>query len=543
MGVGLTLRVMAATPNRAAAGLLENALASHDRAVRVGACKAMAARNDRDSHNQLLMTLPDCESDVQAASHDAKISDLLRAAVNSALVGEDERLCQRACRYAVDSDDFHVLPSIVEATLKPNQPNLVSLAAATLRLSNTLAQLADMRPEQRPAGCGDPAFARHAALKSLAIGVDRFSQHHRLEQIDAFLMLTTPDNAVLTRVLFDASHAAHEPMFAALEKSAVLGALDVLIHATENTETSQRLLELAARRSDLRYLARLFTRLGPTLGLRAVENAKRLTGFGWATTEKLPSLLRLDENNQTTAMRLVTAAACGKELRVELAEFLLTHGGEEARVAACETLRRMQDAKIGMLLGTALKDESPRVVAAAAIQLRRHQHPDALMQLVSLLSHSSAEVVRAAQDSLVEFSFKHYRDIYRKLSAEQRSLVGRLVGKADPKAVDSVRADLQSPAVERRLSALDLISEMAVVDRLLEEVLETLRDKDAGVRSEAARILAASEDPAAVEALADALIDRNVGVRTAAETSLRKMQPLDVVEGLLRAIEENCDEK
>lgn len=536
MGLPLTLRVMAATPNRVVPGLLEQALGSHDRAVRVGASKAMAARSDRESHDQLLLALPGCAQDVQLATHDPQIASLLRRAVNAALAGQEPILCQRACRYAVDADDYLVLPAIVEAVLKPGQANVVSLAAAALRLSNTLAQLADAPADRRPRVSGDPAFARRAALKTLAIAVDRFGEHRRLELLDAFLMLTTPDNAILERILLDTSHAAHEPIFTALERSPGLGAMDVLVHAMENIETAQRLLELAAKRSDVRYLSRLFSKIGAEPGVRAIQNAKRLQSFGWTSRSRQENLLRLSGEQQASAMRLVSAADTSTELRVDLAELLLHRGEEAARVAACAALRKMQNPKIGELLATALNDESPKVVAAVAVQLRRHQHPEALMQLVSLLSHPAAEVIQAAQESLGEFSLDIYSDIYRKMSPEERSRAGRLVGLADPRAIDAVTADLRAAAVNRRLEALDLIEEMGIVDRVVDQVIEALKDRDTGVRSEAARVLASSEQPQVVEALGSALSDRHAGVRAAAEASLRQLAPLDVVEGLLKSI-------
>ena len=541
VGLPRSLRVLASTENGAAADVLLAALESADETIRAGAARGLVVRKSKEDHRRLLLALPRCKADVPRALKDEGILKRIRPAMIAAIKSDEKDLCQSACRFGVEAEDHRVLPTIAEAAIDPEHPFQLGLCTASLQLARSLSAWIEARQQGVDDRNEDPAFVRRPALHSLGMAVDRFGAHGRLELIDAFLMITTSGDPVLRRILNDETHPAREPLIEGLLTSRGYGAMDVLVGAMEDVDEAQWLLELAATRCDRPYVDRLLGRLGERPGVRAIENARRLSQFGWTDPARAELLLSLDGPQQAAAMRLMSAADSGPDRRVELATLLLRKGRDAGRVAACEALRRVQSPQMTELLEIALNDTWPDVVAMAASQLRRHDYPDALTRLVMLLDHDAEVVRKTVQDSLAEFSFAAYRKIYRNLDPAQRAAAGRLVGKADPEAIATVGKDLDSPIPKRQLASLDLIGEMGLVDRLLDQVINALTDKDAGVRAEAARVLGASTEQRAIEALAGVLHDPTDGVRAATRESLEQMDSLDVAEQLVAELENEFD--
>ena len=532
VGLKRSLLTLVATPNGAATEVLAAALRSSSPTARVGAAKGLAARSDEDSHRQLLLKLGDSQADVRRAVATPVVAKRLRPVVIQSLQGDDQVLCRRACRYAIDADDHHTLGPIVDTAIRPDHHFAAGLCSAALRLARSLAttveakRLGEAVPE-------DPAFARRSAMISLGNAVDRFQEHQNLELVDAFLTLTTSTNSVLKRILGDEQHAAHRVLLDGLRSSHGFGAMDVLIQSIEDADALPLVLDIACERSDQTFTERLLRHVGPRPGVRAIYNAKKLKGFAWGSPKEREKLLQLTPAEQSAAMRLQTACDTDKADRIALASMLLREGGDLGRVAACEAIRRVKAPEIEGLLELGLKDTFPEVVAVSASQLRRQNYPNALKHLVSLLDHSAEVVVKAAQKALGEFSFESYRDVFEKLSPEQRSLAGRLVGRADPEAIEYVLADLKAPSAERRHDALELIHQMAVVDRVLDQVIAAIEDSNTLVRVAAATALGGSNEQRAIEALTNALDDKQPPVVAAAEAGLRSQDSLNVAQNLL----------
>lgn len=536
-GLQRTLRVLAATGNSAATAALRAGLDADEASVRAGAARALASRRDRHSHTELLRALPMCREDVRNALANQQVAGRLRTAAVQAITKGDAELCESACRYALDADDHELLPSLVETAIDGQHPFLDGLSSTAMQLARSLSMQIEAKQQGRDLGKRDPAFARRGALQSLGRAVDRYREHNQQNLLDAFLMLTTFNNTVLKMVLKDGTHAAHGPLLESLVTSPGYGAMDVLIHAIEEPESSQQLLALAAQRCDRPYVSRLMRRIGEQPGVRVTQNVRRLSGFGWAAKDRQPRLLAMAGSEQAAAMRLYVAADTSPEDRLELASLLIRRGRDEARAAACESLRRLQSSEVLKLLEIALKDNAPTVVAAAASQLRRHDYPNSLRELVMLLYHESPIVVASAQRALGEFSLATYRRVYASLSPEQRAAAGQLVGKADPEAAAEILGELRAPAIARRLEALRLVGDLAIVDLLYDAVVAATEHKDVGVRAEAARVLGGSANPGAVGVLTKLLDDKATGVQVAAKASLRELNSLEVVDQLVETLE------
>lgn len=539
-GTSLTLRVLRGSPNPAATRVLLEALRCQDTTMRTGAVRALAARGDDSAHEELLAATGDMTADARAAAAEPGVAKRLRRTVIAALESGDVLRTKRACRYAIDAELFAALPTLVEQASRPEHEYGVGLATAAVQLCRAMANGIEQRTPRTSADGDDPAFYRTTTLQRLTEAADRFGEHRRLELVEALLLITTRDNTQLLRMLRTENHACHAAIVETLETSPSCGALDLLCHALVDSDSPKRLVAIAAERSDKAFLARLGERLGYPIGARARENAKKVLRFSWMDSEHHDGVLALGGELQASLVALAAATSAAAAERLRFVKAILNAGDERGRVAACHLLRDFESPDVASLLRSALEDDAPAVVAAAARQLRPRRLAGAEAVLIGLLDHPAELVRRAAQDELHELSLASYRDLFERLAEPARRAAGRLVARADPEAADQLAADLQRPVVRQRMEGLAMIDAMGLVDDLAEPLAGALSDTDAGVRAEAARLLGSTttRHPGAYTALADAVTDSSPLVRSAVEKSLDAMRSLEQAADLVGQLQD-----
>jgi hypothetical protein len=398
IGLERTLRLLTRTPNPAAIGVLGVGLRSAEPEVRAASARAMATRRGNDSAEALLRALPELASDVHQAIIAPEFTRRMRPAVLGAIKGEDVTLCKRACRYADEAQDHQLLPAMVAAASKPDHPYGVGLATTALRLAHDLAGLIHTPAtddDPRP----DPAFARRAALNALTRAIDSFREHRHVELVEAMLLLASPDDLVLTRILQDPTHPAHGPLCGSLASSPSLGAMRVVMHAILSDRAPKRLVEVLIARCDQTFVEFLLTHLGERPPLRAMEHVRSLPGFAWAQESSEEMLLQLSGQQQATALRLAAATSMSKRRLTDLVQRILEEGQPAGRVAACEVVARVQSRVSAELLKRALSDDHPAVVGAAAAELRRRGLQGSPQALIELLNDRDAATQADAKGS------------------------------------------------------------------------------------------------------------------------------------------------
>ncbi len=272
------------------------------------------------------------------------------------------------------------------------------------------------------------------------------------------------------------------------------------------------------------------------LPLRVSENCQRLKFFRWTSSDDSAVLLALDGPRQAAALRLGIAAGLEPKQLTRLCRALLADGQPQGRRAACKAREHLPDSLAIPLLKELLTDADAVVLATAAAQLRKHDYPDALPVLVELLSHPAEEVRSASQKSLYELRFAGFRAAYPQLSPRAREVAGALVAKADPHALDAIKAELTAPGVNRRMRALEYAEVMGVERQLSSALVERLQDHDAGVRAEAVRLLGRLDDASVLPAVATLTADPHATVRAAAEKSVAELKSLDVAAALVHQL-------
>jgi hypothetical protein len=447
--------------------------------------------------------------------------------LKKAVLEAEPKLCSNACEIILRSGDFELFPTLVKAAENKRHRYAVEVLSTIAGLVDRLYQdmaewAAGARADRR-----DPSFTRHPVLIALEHSLRRYSEHRRVEIVDAFLLLAPIDNPTFLAILRDSNHACHSAMVEALAVSEDSGIIERLVELLRDTEAPIAALEVVARRSDQQFLNLLLHEIRHPAPIRVLHNMKRLRKIAWLESHR-KLLLELDGRAQAVAVDLATASDIPATSLFDLLAFLLREGLSEGRRVACHALARFQGEKSDQLILAALEDPDAGVQAAALRQLRTRKLPDALKLLVERLDSPSIEVRDAARSSLAEFNFVRYRAMFDLLDDEAVRTTGRLVHKVDSSANQKLMEELSSPSLSARLRAIEMAVAMAATDDVSPQLIELTHHENVAVRKEAVTALGNSHNHEIEKALEAATHDPNGTVAAAARASLTQLHAASI---------------
>ena len=534
-GVERTLRALVTAVDPAADSLLLVAAVSNEPELRVGAVRALARRATTAGHAALVDRWQSLAADARATLLAEAERPSLVASLEGFLTGDNPKRSEQALMFVRHGLVISAIPALVRRAIK-NGPDAATAGAIAVELARTLQQRQLTPPGQRGENHVDPAFARGAAIAALTEAVQGGLASRPL--LDAWLEIVSGSDETLLQVLRDRSHAAHAGVIDRLGNASGQG-LVALMHSLLGDATTPRwVLEAIAARADADCLDLLLAPFAERVGLRVTQNLAKLKTFGWLAEERLGELLAWTERTLTGAVRGAAASGVSRRLLTQLIEYVLAAGGldvgpgvgEQARLAAAEAIDRIPPHLAARAMDFALQDPAPPVAAAAGRLVKKKQLPGAAKTRVEMRDHPDDSVRQAAQGSLKGINYGSLRDAAPSLTDDQLRRAGAIVGKADPLALERLPAELRAGAAPRRIAAVEMTETLGVVDEVSENLIKLTRDKDAGVRAEAARVLGVSLGGGqVVRRLAELLTDPAIAVRDAAERSLMKLDQLEHV--------------
>lgn len=527
------MALLARTPNPSAKEVLQAGISDQPSELAEQALRAFFKRHGADNAEAIVDLLPTLPPKLRKVAAEPRLLKKLEPVLALRLADPNIESAKRACKFAAEAEACSLIAPAVKACCDGTHPYLVGLATTILRLSALLAErIDDTDPEHQHA-----LFDRRSALNALTEAVESYARHDRLELVEAFLMLTTADNTELIKVLESPTHFAHRAMAESLQTSRSTAVMNLLVRSLRNPLTPVTLLKALARRDDLPFVKRLTAPEAESLSLRSQANLERMGPPAWASIEHRKLWLALPGPSQAIALKLVATAGVEPAEWVPLIKAVYEAGEPEGRCTAVTLLHNVERAVAIPILQAAIKDPAPSVVAAAARLLRHHDFDEAILQLVDLLEHPAKEVQQAAREHLSELNYVAYRDLYPKMSEASRANAGALVARIDTETPSHLAKDLKTPTARKKLFTLELIESMGLSGQLLEPLSNLLSDGDAGVRSEAVRLLGSTDSPASAAYLTDALKDDHASVRQAAELAIKALPPLEAAEGLLDVLQ------
>jgi len=514
-----TMYHLAHTRNQAAVPVLASALASTRLEIRLGAIHGLVVRRNPEGHSQILARFPTFNDQELAELQTSVIRSQhkMLATLRDVLLSDDQRLCDTACRVILMGRVYQMIPTLVDVAEDHQHRHSQQALATLVQLASLLHQESFARGEEKTC---EPGIIRRQILPSLEMSLVKFSEHKRLEIIDAFLLVVPPNNETLLKILRERSHPCHRPVLDSLGTSALAPILDLLTRLLHDMEIPSAALKTIGARLDRKFLDYLLHNIGWPVSLRVLDNFRKLSKVTWLEDER-DVLLELDGRAQRVAIEVAKSGCVARPTYWSLLRFLLQHGEPEGRRAACGALGEFHDRQTDLLIAQTLNDDTdPRVQAAAVRQLRERNFHDAMERLVTLLDHRAPEVRDAARSSLAEFNYSRYRGIYDSIDNESRQKIGRLVGKVDPTAVCRLAEDLSSPALSTKMRALDMVQAMQIADEVFDRLAQLVTDPDVGVRAEAVAALGYCQRDDAVTLLYEMERDVSMSVRDAALRSI-----------------------
>jgi HEAT repeat protein len=533
IGLAKTLETLATTKNEAAVAVLIPALESPHKHIQHGALQAVLERRSPAGQREIVRRLHSVNDAWQAIITEKQ--DRLSAALRSAVLDADTQMCSNGCNAAIAFRQYDLIAPLISAAENESSKNR-ELAAQTLRKLASLLydELASPRDY---AHRRDPQLVRRHVLENLEKSVERFGTHRRSEILEAFLMLTNRDSALVKQILRDPYHNTFLPLIDTLTHSPSKGVMRLLLSYLEDPHAPHAAINAAAHRDDAAFVGHLLKRIGYEPSNVTAKNLKRVDKISWIEGHK-ELIDSLDDAAQHSAIQFVLASGVKRLRAFALVEHLIQHGKTGGRRAAVAVLSKFKGADANTHLTKAIDDDDPQVQAYAAMQLRDRSIPGAMSKLIELIDSPHAIVRDASRRSLSEFSFRRYLAAYDMLDEQIRISTGILVSKIDIETISLLLAELGERSRTRRLRAIRVATSMDLVGRAETQIIELLNDRDHIVRQEAARALSHSETSTAVRALREALLDRSVSVQEVAEDSLRHL-----IEGLHQAEEQDEPEE
>jgi hypothetical protein len=445
-------------------------------------------------------------------------------AFREAVIAADRQTCVNGCRAAVWFRQYDLIPALLTGLEDPSNPNAADLRETLLDLTGLLCDELSSSAERGQRR--DAHLVRRRMVGALEMSVGRFAKHRRREIIEAFLLLTYRDDAVLRQILQDPYHPAFVVLVEMLSKIPHDAVIRLLLSFFDDPHAPSAILSIVSKRSDAAFVKLFLRKIGREPGPVVARNLKRIEGVAWVRDAAM--LDRCENLEQYAAARLAMTSGIPRAHAFSLVEHLLLHGKPGGRRAAAEALDQFRGADANLLALQALDDDDPEVQAKILIQLRGRGIPGALARLVEMVD-SPHEVVRnAARKSLAEFSFSRYLASFDLLDEEVRSSTGDLVKKVDPQTQALLRAELASLVRSRRLRGLAVAQALDLAGEVEDAVVALLGDEDHLVRAQAATALAKCPSEAAREALTEALHDRSPVVQDAVRKSLHLHHPAAV---------------
>ena len=517
IGLSRTMQVLSSTGNEAAVDLLLAALESPRSETRESAVRGLLERRSLRCQRALVQHWHTFDEPIKqiVAERPGRIHNALR----DALLGKDPKLCSNACDAVLWVREYDLFPVLLTATEDRANPQADETARTLLALAETLYEEFSSPRDYRIRR--DPQLIRQHLLGHLDEAVARYDQHRRVEVLDAFLLLTTRENATLKRVLLNPHDKSFVRLIDVLTTSSRPGIMRLLLAFLDDPHAPHAALSALGHRTDETFRRHLLKKLVEvTPAMKA--NLKRVESISWLR-EDPRRLLPLTDDEQAAVITLATASGLKRAAVYEVIQFLLLHGSVGGRRAAAQAIAEFTGPEVSQVVLAAIDDQDPQVQANLLVQLRERGIPGAMTKLLELADSPHLIVRQAVQHCLAEFSFKRYLAAFDMLSPSVRISTGALVRKIDLETPAQIAVELQAPSRQRKQRALEIVACLGIATEVEPQLIELLADDEPSIRLDATQLLASCDSAETRQALRMAMLDRHAEVKSSAERALRSV--------------------
>jgi hypothetical protein len=524
-GIDLTLRVIANSKNRAAAGLLESAFHSTSEAVRKLAGTILVSRRSGQGLETIIRSFSPSDSDLVKLVNDNRAQ--LSPGLKGAIVAEDATLARQAFRLAFTQNFYEVLPTLAAYCLGPG-----SQETSSRTLNNSFLKFLDKFTAALAKN--DPSehqllykFLLPEFSKILVQKIKEYRFNRNEFTLTVYLRLYPFFSEVgIDRDLYLQLRLTSSPVYVAAYRRLLKDSESYLFRFI--TQCMDRLNpppivpQIVAGRADIPFLTALFKSIKKPLTLEQKTNLANLPPLAWVG-QISAFLSEFDAEAQCGLVLLLqNISLTENELRSYLAQ-IFEFGIGEGRATALSVLAALPGTNIDRLIWDAAADEDPAVQMEALTHLNARAIPNATSRIMQFVESPHEEVRNTIHKLLPNFRFNRFMQTFDQLDDESRRRMFNVVKQLDKQTPAELTKMLASGEPMTRAKALLCIDYCRDVVLLVEDALcEVLtRDEMSKLRCRAAEQLVAGQRDESRTALVQAMHrDESPEVRAAAKTSL-----------------------
>lgn len=537
-----TFDALAASRSRNADLVLARGLDVDDARIQEASVAALLKRESTTGQIEIVRRLKSLPSGAVALVQ--QDPSRLQTGLRQCLLHGEAELIENALELVQSAEAFDQVPSLV-AVLQSERKEWHGAAAQTLR---TLVFRLYERLCQQPERASPDERTRYGlhqirdgVLAALDEACSNFAATARSEDLaGCVLILGEAEHAAVKNVLFRYDPGCRESAGRLLLTSRHPGVMQVVCELMSGSYPPPRAFEAVQTREDPEFVCHLLRWFPARPSSMQARNFRQVESVAWLEPPEKADRLVPGEL-QASLASFVMHTGLPDEAKLGIQQWLLRHGGQQARLAAADVVGAMRGDAARSLVCENLDADDGWLQAWATGQLRSQRVPEALSLLIERLDSPKPEVREAARAELDGLRLETLLDIYDELEPGVCRRVAELLRKIDPRCLDKLRQEITGSLPGRCMRAARAAAAMQLHRELVPEILTMLESDDAAVRRVGLEVLERLPEHVAPETIAFLRDDPSPRVRATAETLLQKTaaayadrtgdQPSSAVEG------------
>ncbi|PHQ36439.1 hypothetical protein [Rhodopirellula bahusiensis] len=531
--LGVTFEILTTHPSPSAGEVLRHGATSNDPSSRQSCLRALARRKDVKSlnwlinrfekyHDDLLSVLTTSTGQVDAGYLGTAVSKQLakggwNQAIGLRLIDMVDCLNQTSALatlidLAQNHDDSLIRAASGEVTL-----SLASPLSKTIRHRNNSER---MDPEAER--------FRQSIAERLGASVERYNAHRNNDLLDAFLVISDWNDALLQRLMGDES-PTQETLLRRMRTSEHQSVLQLLAGFIRRRKIPGPVIGLLLRRHDAKFCETLLETIGDaptpvtTINLREYGLPDCLRGG--------ESFMRSLGSDRDAAMCNAYSIAMPHETEsIHMVFAMLERDGLNATHAAELCLKRIEAPQLADWV-TVLEDSVEHRAA-----LNENTNPSDNVQqdagldrpiklldkLIDLSDHESKPLAHAAQALLAHLNTAEVLPVFAELSLEVGQQLGRVLMQTDASTLDMIRQGLRHAVMQNRLDAIAFAESLGLIDLMIDPLRQIAQTDHQSAKLRTAQALARGTGSQSEAVLRELCTIQNGSLRDAAVAAMEE---------------------
>jgi hypothetical protein len=365
----------------------------------------------------------------------------------------------------------------------------------------TYAQLLEQRPEIEAA---------------VARALDVHRGRHGQDLLRAAMLLCDWPGSKTLAILHTTKHGGQSPMVRKLQQPPASEHVDAFLLGASHGQLRNHFGVAFSHIDEAPVLDALLRKTHWLKDHQLQTCVHQVTRGVWAGDAELRrDIERRSPGNAALVGEWIAASGLHDVVQDERLERLRAHAGDDlpARLRLLRIAARRRKGTSVVLLQNLLRDPDERIVRMAAREIVRRRPPEMENILLQLMTTAGDSVRRVISRAIGQAGFEHFWTRYDRLPRATRKQAGKAMLKILPDAAARLQRRLASGPIEQRLKAMQMTSELGLVETMRTTLMQACADANPKLRSKAV-VLIGQLTTAAPDVLVERLLsDADARVR------------------------------